>query len=300
PLAPPSPCSDITSTHQAAPAQLLVQAAAEIAAVLDLHALDVDVDATDAAVQRHHSLRPSLANEGQRWPSNDTATRHGRHPRRRHLEQRPLYPVALRNVADHATEAVVDPLGRQAQLLEALIELGAYFDDGLDLRVDGLHVERRAAEERVLCHLGQRHDLRRQHLGHERLDHGLPDAVANRFAQTLAEAGDVGLLERRRDAGREIISGNTESLDKVRYCALDLRLQFADLPLRGLDLRPNRLLGRSVTCAAAQEQADAGAQRAAEKEAQQPADDGAPSRGGRNLPLHAVQVLQQPLSLGDV
>src|SRR5690606_42057598 len=30
------------------------------------------------------------------------------------------------------------------------------------------------------------------------------------------------------------------------------------------------------------------------------ADDGTPGRGGRNLPLHAVQVLQQPLSLGDV
>src|SRR5690606_27989041 len=86
PLAPPSPCSDVPGAHQPAPPQFLVQPTPEIAAVLDLHTLDVDVDATDAAVQRHHSLRPSLANEGQRWPSNDTATRHGRHPRRRHLE----------------------------------------------------------------------------------------------------------------------------------------------------------------------------------------------------------------------
>src|SRR5690606_14023778 len=182
----------------------------------------------------------------------------------------------------------------------AVIELGADVDDGLDLRVNRRHVERRAAEERVLYHLGQRRNLRLQNLGHECLDHGLPDAVANRFAQALAEAGDVGLLERCRDAGREIISGNTESLDEVRYCALDLRLQFADLPLRGFDLRPNGLLGHGVTYAAAQEQADTGAQRTAEEEAQQPADDGTPSRGGRNLPLHAVQVLQQSLSLGDV
>src|SRR5690606_26607586 len=233
----------------------------------------------------------SLANEGQRWPSNDTAIRHGRHPRWRHLEQRPLDAVAARDVANEPAHRLVGPLDRQTQLLEAVIELGADVDDGLDLRVDGLHVERCAAEERVLHHLGQRRNLRLQHLGHERLDHGLPDAVAHRLAQALTETDDVGLLERCRDAGREIISGNTESLDEVRDCTLDLRLQFTDLPLRGLDLRPNGLLGHSVTYAATQEQADTGAQRTAEEEAQQPADDGTPSRRGRNLPLLAVQVL---------
>src|SRR5690606_39872099 len=53
-------------------------------------------------------------------------------------------------------------------------------DDGLDLRVDGRHVERRAAQERVLHHFSQRRNLRLQHLGHERLDQGLTDGVTNR------------------------------------------------------------------------------------------------------------------------
>src|SRR5690606_22924793 len=138
-------------------------------------------------------------------------------------------------------------------------ELGADVDDGLDLRVDGRHVQRRAAEERVLHHLGQRRNLRLQHLGPERLDHALPDAVANRLAQALTETDDVRLLERCRDAGREIISGDAKGLNEIRDGALDLRLQFTDLPLRGFDLRPNGLLGHGVTYAAAQEQADTGA-----------------------------------------
>src|SRR5690606_9120402 len=96
PSAPPSPCSDITSTYQPAPPQLLVETATEIGAVLDLHALDGDVNGAESLViQRHHGLRPSLANEGQRRPSNDTATRHGRHPRRCGFKNRPLDPVAL-------------------------------------------------------------------------------------------------------------------------------------------------------------------------------------------------------------
>src|SRR5690606_12277567 len=150
-----------------------------------------------------------------------------------------------------------------------VIELGADVDDGLDLRVDGRHVERRAAEERGLHHLGQRRDLRLQYLGHKRLDQGLTDGVTHRLAQALAEASDVGLLERCRDAARETVSGNTESLDKVRDRALNLRLQLADLPLRSLDLRPQVPLCNGVGYAAAKQSTNRRSQGATKQPAKQ-------------------------------
>src|SRR5690606_41748222 len=66
------PSSGIASHDEPAPPQLLVQSATKVGAVLDLHALDTDVDSAETAAQRHHGLRASLANEGHRWPSNDT------------------------------------------------------------------------------------------------------------------------------------------------------------------------------------------------------------------------------------
>src|SRR5690606_21668190 len=129
-------------------------------------AMDGDVNGAEPlAIQRYHGLRASLANQCQSRTRDDATSSQRRDAGWRRFEDGPFDPVALRDVADHAAEAVVDPLGRQTQLLKTIIELGADFDDGLDLRVDGLHVERRAAEERVLYHLGQRHDLRLQHLG---------------------------------------------------------------------------------------------------------------------------------------
>src|SRR5690606_36736024 len=119
-----------------------------------------------------------------------------------------------------------------------------------------------AAEERILHHLGQRRNLRLQYLGHKRLDQGLTDGVTHRLAQALAEASDVGLLERCRDAGREIIGSNAESLNKVRDRALDLRLQLADLPLRGLDLRPQVPLCNDIGYAAAKQGTNRRSQRA--------------------------------------
>src|SRR5690606_38205108 len=118
-----SPCSDVPGAHQPAPPQLLVQAAPKVAAVLDLHALDVDVDATDAtAVQRYNGLRPSLAHQGQCGTGDDAARSQRRDARRRHLEQRTLDAVTARDVANEARHGLVGPLDRQTQLLEAVIE----------------------------------------------------------------------------------------------------------------------------------------------------------------------------------
>src|SRR5690606_32307260 len=119
-----------------------------------------------------------------------------------------------------------------------------------------------AAEERVLHHIGQRRNLRLQHQGYERLDQGLTDGVTHRLAQALAEAGDVGLLERCRDAGREIVSGDAKGLNEIRDRALNLRLQLADLPLRGLDLRPQVPLCSDVGYAAAKQGTNRRSQRA--------------------------------------
>src|SRR5690606_25464234 len=103
PSAPPPPRRDVASGDQPTPPQLLVETATEIAAVLDLHALDVDVDATDAAaVQRHHGLRPCLAHQSPCGTGDDAARSQSRDARRRHLEQRPLDAVAARDVANEA------------------------------------------------------------------------------------------------------------------------------------------------------------------------------------------------------
>src|SRR5690606_7987177 len=91
PSAPPPPSSGIASHDEPAPPQLLVQSAPEVAAVLDLHALDVDVDATDAAaVQRYHGLRASLAHHGQCGTRDDATRSQRRDAGWRHLEQRTL------------------------------------------------------------------------------------------------------------------------------------------------------------------------------------------------------------------
>src|SRR5690606_23348873 len=134
PSASPSPCSDITSTYQPAPAQLLVQAAAKVGAVLDFHALDRNVDSSEpASIQRHHGLRASLAYQRERRTGDDAARSQRRDARRRRLEEGPSDPVALRDVADHAAEAVVDLRRREAQPLQHLGErLAALLHGGDD------------------------------------------------------------------------------------------------------------------------------------------------------------------------
>src|SRR5690606_28719716 len=108
PLAPPSPCSDVPGAHQPAPPQLLIQPTPEIAAVLDLHALDVDVDATDAAaVQRYHGLRASLAHQCQSRTGDDAARSQRRDARWRRFEDGPFDAVAVRDIADEAAKAFV-------------------------------------------------------------------------------------------------------------------------------------------------------------------------------------------------
>src|SRR5690606_8645084 len=103
PSAPPPPRRDVASGDQPAPPQLLVETATEITAVLDFHALDVDVDATDAAaVQRYHGLRSSLAYQCQCGTSDDTTRSQRGDAWRRRLEDGPLHAVTLRYVANEA------------------------------------------------------------------------------------------------------------------------------------------------------------------------------------------------------
>src|SRR5690606_37398476 len=121
PSAPPPPSGGIASPDKPAPAQRTVQLAAKVSTILDPHALDVDVDATDAAaVQRHNGLRASLAYQGERGSSDDAAVLERGDTGRRRFEDGPLDAVALRDIADEAAHLIVQSLGGKAELLQNL------------------------------------------------------------------------------------------------------------------------------------------------------------------------------------
>src|SRR5690606_15657818 len=106
PSASPSPCSDVPGAHQPAPPQLLVQPAPEVAAVLDFHALDGDVNgAKSAAIQRHHGLRPCLANQGERGAGDDATVLERGNTGWSGLKNGALDAVAMRDIADEAAKA---------------------------------------------------------------------------------------------------------------------------------------------------------------------------------------------------
>src|SRR5690606_16443904 len=101
PSAPPPPSGGIASHDEPAPAQLSVQLAATVSTILDLHAFDVDVDATDAAaVQRHNGLRSSLAYQCERGSSDDAAVLERGDTGWSGLKNGALDAVAMRDIAD--------------------------------------------------------------------------------------------------------------------------------------------------------------------------------------------------------
>src|SRR5690606_34128563 len=102
----PKPQSAVSSLHR------LLHATVEVIHAIN-RAVEVDGDfAADApaSIRRHHDLRPSLAYQRERRTSDDAACSQRRDAWRCGLENGLLHAVTLRDVADHAAEAVVQLL----------------------------------------------------------------------------------------------------------------------------------------------------------------------------------------------